>query len=154
MKAPKPVVAYDIDTGTASRFASMNDCFRSLGLSAVYASSKLNTGRRVKRWLLYDTAHAYTPGTIAHVRKISPAFDEAFNATADQSDHEVSVRIDSKTVILVKASKWTPDYADRYRERMEASRPQSHTQGFREMDDTIKTQLPKRGPGRPRKGER
>jgi hypothetical protein len=64
------------------------------------------------------------------------------------------VYIDRRTTLLVPADKWTPDYAERYKERIEASRPQSHTQGFRERNNTIKTQLPKRGPGRPRKGER
>lgn len=154
MKAPKPIIAYGIDTGNATRFISMNDFFRQLGLSAVYAASRLNTGKCAKRWLLYDTAHAYTADTIAHVRKLSPAFDEAFDARENQPEHEVSVRIDSKTIILVKASKWTPDYADRYRAKMEASRPQSHTQGFRVMNDTIKAPTSKRGPGRPRKGEK
>ena len=34
----------------------------------------------------------------------------------------VSVRIDARTVILVKARNWTPDYAERYRARMTDNR--------------------------------
>ncbi len=81
------------------------------------------------------------------MRKLSPAFDEAFRARARKPDHEISVRIDKRTVVMVKASKWTPDYAERYKARMEASRPRqrfNYADYMRTINDTIKTPKPKK----------
>lgn len=148
MKAPRPLIAYDLETGNATRHASIRDAEKACGVSQVYLTKRINSNKPAKGFLFYDAAKAYTPETIAKVRKLSPAF----KARKRKPDHEISVRIDPRTVILVKASKWTPDYAERYRERMEASRPQNrfnYSDYFVKMNDGIRK--PKRGPGRPRK---
>lgn len=147
MKPPRPIVAYELETGNATRHASVRMAEKACGVSQVYLQKKLNTGKPAKGFLFYDAAKAYSPETIRHVRKLSPAFDEAFKARAKQPDHEISVRIDKRTVVMVKASKWTPDYAERYKARMEASRPQqrfNYSDYMRTMNDTIKEPKPKK----------
>ena len=147
MKAPRPIVAYELETGNATRHASIREAEKTCGVSQVYLQKKLNTGKPAKGFLFYDATKAYSPETIRHVRKLSPAFDEAFRARARKPDHEISVRIDKRTVVMVKASKWTPDYAERYRAKMEASKPQQRWTGdqcMRMYNDTIKTPKPKK----------
>lgn len=147
MKPPRPIVAYELETGNATRHASVRMAEKACGVSQVYLQKKLNTGKPAKGFLFYDAAKAYAPETIRQVRKLSPAFDEAFRARARKPDHEISVRIDKRTVVMVKASKWTPDYAERYKARMEASRPQQRWTGdqcMRMWNDTIKEPKPKR----------
>lgn len=147
MKTPRPIVAYELETGNATRHSSIREAEKTCGVSQVYLQKKLNTGKPAKGFIFYDAAKAYSPETIRHVRKMSPAFDAAFKARAKQPDQEISVRIDARTVIMVKASKWTPDYAERYKARMEASRPQqrfNYSDYMRTMNDTIKTQKPKK----------
>lgn len=147
MKPPRPIVAYELETGNAVRHASIHAAFRAMETSESYATKRINSGKPCKGVLLYDLQHAYTPETIRHVRKLSPAFDEAFRARAKKPDHEISVRIDKRTVVMVKASKWTPDFAERYRAKMEASKPQqrfNYADYMRTMNDTIKTPKPKR----------
>lgn len=142
MKPPRPIVAYELETGNATRHASVRMAEKSCGVSQVYLQKKLNTGKPAKGFLFYDAAKAYAPEAIRQVRKLSPAFDEAFRARARKPDHEISVRIDARTVIMVKASKWTPDYAERYKAHMEASRPQqrfNYSDYMLTMNDTIKT---------------
>ena len=153
MKAPRTLIAYDLETGNSTRLASIREAEKACGVSQVYLTKRINSNKPAKGFLFYDTAKAYLPETIAKVRKLSPAFNDAFKARKKAPDHEISVRIDPRTVILVKASKWTPDYAERYLAKMEASRPQqrfSYSDYFVKMNDGIKK--PKRGPGRPRKG--
>lgn len=147
MKPPRPIVAYELETGNATRHASICEAEKACDVSQVYLQKKLNTGKPAKGFLFYDAAKAYAPETIRHVRKMSPAFDAAFKARAKQPDHEISVRIDARTVVMVKASKWTPDYAERYKARMEASRPRqrfNYADYMRTMNDTIKTPKPKK----------
>lgn len=147
MKPPRPIVAYELETGNATRHSSIREAEKTCGVSQVYLQKKLNTGKPAKGFLFYDAAKAYSPETIRQVRKLSPAFDAAFKARAKQPDHEISVRIDARTVVMVKASKWTPDYAERYRAKMEASKPQQRWSGdqcMRMYNDTIKTPKPKR----------
>lgn len=142
MKAPRPLVAYDLETGNAQRHASIREAEKACGVSQVYLTKRINSNKPAKGFLFYDAAKAYTPETIRQVRKLSPAFDEAFRARARKPDHEISVRIDKRTVVMVKASKWTPDYAERYKARMEASRPQqrfNYSEYMRTMNNTIKT---------------
>lgn len=157
MRQPRPLVAYEIETGNATRHASVRDAEKASGVSQVYLTKRINSNKPAKGFLFYDAAKAYTTETIAKVRKLSPAFNAAFKARKGQPDHEISVRIDPRTVIMVKASKWTPDYADRYRERMAASLPSQRWSGdqcMRLYNDTLKPKRPKRGPGRPRKEAR
>ena len=137
MKAPRSLISYNLETGNAVRHASIREAEKACGVSQVYLQKKINTGKPAKGFLFYDAAKAYTPETIRQVRKLSPAFDEAFRAHSKKPDHEISVRIDPRTVIMVKASKWTPDYAERYRARMEASRPQGRPHSFVEMNDSL-----------------
>ena len=147
MKPPRPIVAYELETGNATRHASVRMAEKACGVSQVYLQKKLNTGKHAKGFLFYDAANAYSPEIIRHVRKLSPAFDAAFKARAKQPDHEISVRIDARTVVMVKASKWTLDYAERYRAKMEASKPQQRWSGdqcMRMYNDTIKTPKPKK----------
>ena len=147
MKPPRPIVVYELETGTATRHASIREAEKACGVSQVYLQKKLNKGKPAKGFLFYDTAKAYTPEAIRQVRKLSPAFDEAFRAHSKKPDHEISVRIDKRTVVMVKASKWTPDYAERYKARMEASRPQqrfNYSDYMRTMNDTIKEPKPKK----------
>lgn len=147
MKAPRPIVVYELETGNATRHASIREAEKTCGVSQVYLQKKLNTGKPAKGFLFYDAAKAYAPETIRQVRKLSPAFDEAFRAHSKKPDHEISVRIDKRTVVMVKASKWTPDYAERYKARMEASKPQQRWSGdqcMRMYNDTIKTPKPKK----------
>lgn len=147
MKPPRPIVAYELETGNATRHASVREAEKACGVSQVYLQKKLNTGKPAKGFLFYDAAKAYAPETIRHVRKLSPAFEAAFKARAKKPDHEISVRIDKRTVVMVKASKWTSDYAERYRAKMEASKPQQRWSGdqcMRMYNDTIKTPKPKR----------
>lgn len=142
MKPPRPIVAYELETGNATRHASVRMTEKDCGVSHVYLQKKINTGKPAKGFLFYDAAKAYTPEAIRQVRKLSPAFDEAFKAHSKKPDHEISVRIDKRTVVMVKASKWTPDYAERYRAKMEASKPQqrfNYADYMRTMNDTIKT---------------
>lgn len=141
------LIAYDLETGNATRHASVRDAEKASGVSQVYLTKRINSGKPAKGLLFYDAAKAYTPKTIRQVRKLSPAFNDAFKARKRQPDHEISVRIDSRTVILVRASKWKPDYAKRYLAKMEASRPDRR---FIKANESIRK--PKRGPGRPRKG--
>ena len=145
MKPPRPIVAYELETGNATRHASIREAEKACGVSQVYLQKKINTGKPAKGFLFYDAAKAYTPESIRQVRKLSPAFDEAFRARARKPDHEISVRIDKRTVVMVKASKWTPDYAERYRAKMEASKPQQRWTGdqcMRMWNDTIKEPKP------------
>lgn len=147
MKPPRPIVAYELETGNATRHASIREAEKTCGVSQVYLQKKLNTGKTAKGFLFYDAAKAYAPEVIRHVRKLSPAFDAAFKARSKQPDHEISVRIDKRTVVMVKASKWTPDYAERYRAKMDASKPQQRWTGQQCMqmwNDTIKTPKPKK----------
>lgn len=153
MKAPRPLIAYDLETGNAQRHASIPEAEKACGVSQVYLTKRINSGKPAKGILFYDAAKAYTPETIRQVRKLSPAFNDAFKARKRKPDHEISVRIDPRTVILVKASKWTPDYAERYLAKMEASRPDRRfntSESFIKANESIRK--PKRGPGRPRKG--
>lgn len=152
MKAPRPLIAYDLETGNAQRHASIREAEKACGVSQVYLTKRINSGKPAKGILFYDAAKAYTPETIRQVRKLSPAFNDAFKARKRKPDHEISVRIDPRTVILVKASKWTPDYAERYLAKMEASRPDRRfntSESFIKANESIRK--PKRGPGRPRK---
>lgn len=147
MKPPRPIVAYELETGDATRHASIREAEKTCGVSQVYLQRKLNTGKPAKGFLFYDAAKAYAPEVIRQVRKLSPAFDAAFKARAKQPDSEISVRIDKRTVVMVKASKWTPDYAERYRAKMEASKPQQRWTGdqcMRMWNDTIKIPKPKK----------
>ena len=142
MKPPRPIVAYELETGNATRYASVREAEKACGVSQVYLQKRIGTGKPAKGFLFYDAAKAYTPEVIRQVRKLSPAFDEAFKTRAKKPDHEISVRIDKRTVVMVKASKWTPDYAERYRAKMEASKPQQRWSGdqcMRMYNDTIKT---------------
>ena len=153
MRQPRPLIAYDLETGNATRHASVRDAEKASGVSQVYLTKRINSGKPAKGILFYDAAKAYTPETIRQVRKLSPAFNDAFKARKKAPDHEISVRIDPRTVILVRASKWTPDYAERYLAKMEASRPDrrfSTSESFIKANEGICK--PKRGPGRPRKG--
>ena len=146
MKPPRPIVAYELETGNATRHASVRMAEKACGVSQVYLQKKLNTGKPAKGFLFYDAAKAYAPEAIRQVRKLSPAFDEAFMARARKPDHEISVRIDKRTVVMVKASKWTPDYAERYLAKMEASKPHQRWTGdqcMRMWNDTIKEPKPK-----------
>ena len=118
-----------------------------LYLYSITRADGFNSQERANGFLFYDAAKAYSPEVIRQVRKMSPAFDEAFRARAKKPDHEISVRIDKRTVVMVKASKWTPDYAERYKARMEASKPQQRWSGdqcMRMYNDTIKTPKPKK----------
>ena len=147
MKAPRPLIAYDLETGNSTRLASMREAEKACGVSQVYLTKRINSNKPAKGFLFYDAANAYSPEIIRHVRKLSPAFDAAFKARAKQPDHEISVRIDARTVVMVKASKWTLDYAERYRAKMEASKPQQRWSGdqcMRMYNDTIKTPKPKK----------
>lgn len=147
MKPPRPIVAYEIETGNATRHASVRMAEKACGVSQVYLTKRINSNKPAKGFLFYDAAKAYAPEVIRHVRKLSPAFDAAFKERAKKPDHEISVRIDKRTVVMVKASKWTPDYAERYRAKMEASKPQQRWTGdqcMRMWNDTIKTPKPKR----------
>ena len=147
MKPPRPIVAYELETGNATRYASVRMAEKACGVSQVYLTKRIGTGIPAKGFLFYDAAKAYSPEAIRKVRKLSPAFDEAFKTRAKKPDHEISVRIDKRTVVMVKASKWTPDYAERYKARMEASRPQqrfNYADYMRTMNDTIKTPKPKK----------
>lgn len=137
MKPPKPIVAYEIETGNAVRHASVRAAEKACGVSQVYLQKRIDSGKPAKGFLFYSTAKAYSPEAIRQVRKLSPAFDAAFKAHAKKPDHEISVRIDPRTVIMVKASKWTPDFAERYKARMEASRPQGRPHTFVEMNDSM-----------------
>ena len=142
MKQPRPIVAYELETGNATRHASVRMAEKACGVSQVYLTKRIGTGIPAKGFLFYDASKAYSPEAIRKVRKLSPAFDEAFKTRAKKPDHEISVRIDKRTVVMVKASKWTPDYAERYKARMEASRPQqrfNYSDYMRTMNDTIKT---------------
>lgn len=153
MRKPRPLIAYDLETGNATRHASIREAEKACGVSQVYLTKRINSGKPAKGLLFYDAAKAYTPETIRQVRKLSPAFNDAFKARKKAPDHEISVRIDPRTVILVRASKWTPDYAERYLAKMEASRPDrrfSNSESFIKANEGIRK--PKRGPGRPRKG--
>ena len=147
MKPPRPIVAYELETGNTTRHPSVRDAEKYCGVSQVYLQKRIGTGKPAKGFLFYDATKAYTPETIRQVRKLSPAFDAAFKARAKKPDHEISVRIDKRTVVMVKASKWTPDYAERYRAKMEASKPQQRWSGdqcMRMYNDTIKTPKPKK----------
>lgn len=147
MKPPRPIVAYELETGNATRHASVREAEKACGVSQVYLTKRIGTGIPAKGFLFYDAAKAYAPETIRKVRKLSPAFDEAFKTRAKKPDHEISVRIDKRTVVMVKASKWTPDYAERYKARMETSRPQqrfNYSDYMRTMNDTIKESKPKK----------
>ena len=147
MKPPRPIVAYELETGNATRHVSVREAEKACGVSQVYLTKRIGTGIPAKGFLFYDAAKAYAPEVIRQVRKLSPAFDAAFKARAKKPDHEISVRIDKRTVVMVKASKWTPDYAERYKARMEASKPQQRWSGdqcMRMYNDTIKTPKPKR----------
>ena len=146
MKPPRPIVAYELETGNATRHASVRMAEKACGVSQVYLQKKLNMGKPAKGFLFYDAAKAYAPEAIRQVRKLSPAFDAAFRARTKKPDHEISVRIDKRTVVMVKASKWTPDYAERYLAKMEASKPHQRWTGdqcMRMWNDTIKEPKPK-----------
>ena len=154
MKPPRPIISYDLENGNSTRHSSVREAEKACGVSQVYLNKRINSNKPAKGFLFYDTGKAYAPETIRVVRKLSPAFDEAFKAKARKPDHEISVRVDNRTVIMVKASKWTPDYAERYRAKMEESKPTQHYTGsqcLRMYNDTIKTPRQRRGPGRPRK---
>lgn len=146
MKPPRPIVAYELETGNATRHPSVRDAEKYCGVSQVYLQKRIGTGKPAKGFLFYDAAKAYTPETIRQVRKLSPAFNAAFRARTKKPDHEISVRIDKRTVVMVKASKWTPDYAERYLAKMEASKPRQRWTGdqcMRMWNDTIKEPKPK-----------
>ena len=126
MKTQRLIISYELETGNATRHASVGEAEKATGVSRFYLSRRINSNKPAKGFLFYDPAKAYAPETIRVVRKLSPAFDAAFKAKARKPDHEISVRVDKRTVIMIKASKWTPDYAERYRARMEASKPSQH----------------------------
>lgn len=120
MKTPKPTIAYHIPDAKRKRFASQNEMYKKLGIAPTYAARRINTGKPCKGWLLYDANHADSPEAREQLRKHCPEAGY------------VSVRIDSRTTILVKAEKWTPDYAERYREKL--NRQPDHRSGdFRQL---------------------
>lgn len=116
------MTAFCIDDGKRRQYPSVRELCRKLKLSDTYARRKINSGSPCKGYLLFDDIHANTPETKAILSSVCSAFDkhnEEIEAKAKRKrDGLVSVRIDSKTVILVKASRWTPDYAERYRAKM------------------------------------
>lgn len=127
MRPPKPIIAYHIPDAQRRRFPSKNEMYKRLGISSTYADLRVNTGIPCKGWLLYDENHSDAPETREHLRKHCPEYDgklqaiEAHHGLGKRSGGYVSVRIDSRTTILVKADKWTPDYAERYREKLRES---------------------------------
>ena len=161
MKTPRPATAINAETARHRHFPSLNAMFSKLGISPTYAAKKTNTCEPAKGWFLFDDIRLAMPETQRKLRKACPAFDKAKQAIEAKTKRrrknggDVAVRIDSRTIILVPAEKWTPDYADRYRAKMEASKPQPHSQPFKtftDMNNAIKQKKVKRGPGRPRKG--
>ena len=140
MKTPIPATAINAETARRRHFPSLNAMFSKLGISPTYAAKKTNSCEPAKGWFLFDD--------------IRLAMPETQRKRKTKNGGDVAVRIDSRTIILVPADKWTPDYAERYRAKMEASKPQPHLQPFKtftDMNNAIKQKKTKRGPGRPRK---
>lgn len=135
MKTPKPTIAYHIPDAKRKRFASQNEMYKKLGIAPTYAARRINTGEPCKGWLLYDVNHADSPEAREHLRKHCPEYDKKLQRIEAHNGRKggyVSVRIDSRTTILVKAEKWTPDYAERYREKL--NRQPDHRSGdFRQL---------------------
>lgn len=101
------------------------------GIAQSYAIRKIGTGVPCKGFLIFETHKADSPEAKEMVRAVCLGMDkreEAAEARRKRRNKEakVSVRIDRKTVILVPASKWTPDYAERYVARLAASKPSQH----------------------------
>ena len=131
MRAGMPLVAYRVADGLLRRFTSIYDLERKLGIAHSYSNIRKNTGKACKGWLIFDAEKENDPETIAMLQAAMAEIDN-YNQVAEErakatakADRLVSVRIDSKTVILVKASKVTPDYAERYRAKMRDAQRQA-----------------------------
>lgn len=131
MKQPKPITAFRIPDAERHHFASSRELVRKLDITQAYALRRLNTGIPCKGWLLFDDNHANTPEAREMIRAVCTNFDEKMEQIEarakgrENPDALISVRIDSKTVILVKAKNWTPDYAERYRAKMRDAQRQA-----------------------------
>ena len=118
MIPPKKMTAISCLTGGRRHFKSIGDMVRQLSINRTYAVERINSGEPCKGWLLYDNDHDTSPEAREAMRRHVRGFDAKCQARQARREAYVSVRIDSRTTILVKASKWTPDYAERYRERL------------------------------------
>lgn len=131
MRAAKPIVAYRVADGLQRRFTSIYDLERKLGIAHSYSNIRKNTGKACKGWLIFDADKAGKPETNDLVRSAMEDVESQNKAVEEEakakikSDSLVSVRIDAKTVILVKASKLTPDYAEKYRAKMRDAQRQA-----------------------------
>lgn len=121
MLPPRPTTAINCEDGRRRHFARMSEMRSSLGLSESYVQRRINSGTPCKGWLIYDDDHATSPEAVEAQRRHVKGYEEKEQRRqAKKKDALVSVRIDAKTVILVKASKWTPDFAERYREKLKS----------------------------------
>ena len=118
MIPPKKMTAISCLTGGRRHFKSIGDMVKQLGINRTYAVERINSGTPCKGWLLYDTDHDTSPEAREAMRRHVQGFDVKWQAKQSKREAFVSVRIDSRTTILVKASKWSPDYADLYRARL------------------------------------
>lgn len=129
MRDQQPVTAFGIADGKRRQYPSIRELSRKLKISGSYARRKINSGLPCKGYLLFDDIHADTPETKEMLRSVCADFDkhneEATAKAKRKRDGLVSVRIDSKTVILIKASRWTPDYAERYRAKLHDAQRQA-----------------------------
>lgn len=147
MRTAKPVTAFRVADAKREDFPTVSAMCLKFGIAQSYAIRKIGTGVPCKGFLIFETHKADSPEAKDMVRAVCLGMDkreEAAEARRKRMSKEakVSVRIDRKTVILVPASKWTPDYAERYKARMEASKPQQRWSGdqcMRMWNDTIKT---------------
>lgn len=150
MRQPTPITAINCEDGKHRHFASISEACRKLGMASTYACRRVNGGQPCKGWLLFDDDHATSPEAVEAQRRHVKGYETKMQAMQARKDTLVSIRIDSRTTILVKASKWTPDYAERYRETLKKRNEIISNNGdnFRKLPSVKK---PKRGPGRPRK---
>ena len=118
MIPPKKMTAISCLTGGRRHFKSIGDMVKQLGINRTYAVERINSGTPCKGWLLYDTDHDTSPEAREAMRRHVKGFEAKCQAKQSKREAFVSVRIDSRTTILVKASKWTPDCAERYKARL------------------------------------
>lgn len=155
-REPKPTVAVGIEDGKRHRFESVNAMCRKLGFTVSYALLRLNTGTPAKGYLLFTADLIDSPEAQEQCRRKVNGWQAKQEARqAKKKQGLVSVYVDRKTTLLIPAEKWTPDYAERWKARMAASKPLgSRTDALVLRNDTIKEPRVKRGPGRPRKEKR
>lgn len=136
---PAAVTVVDLATGTTRTYRSATAASVKMGISNTQVLKMLRQRSMYLHWYVYpkgeDAANrAAVAAMMERYRKEGP-----IGNTKRSGDGLVSLRIDDKTVIMVKPEKATPEYAEKWRKRYQADVRHRENHVLVKMNDAIIT---------------